>query len=106
MTDLSGTLSMKHLVIVSILNKSYITTYTIIEYERVKDQSSNSSENNEDIIVKILSVNRKYVKITHESDLDNDDITEVLNELLDYYEIYGVITQQNLMKVVNKQEMS
>lgn len=58
--------------------------------KEIKEQLSDGLENNEDVIVDSLSVNRKYVRITYESELDNDDITEILNELLDDYELYAI----------------
>lgn len=58
--------------------------------KEIKEQLSDGLDNNEDIIVESLSVNRKYVRITYESDLNNDDITEILSELLEDYELYAI----------------
>lgn len=58
--------------------------------KEIKEQLSDGLDNNENIIVESLSVNRKYVRITYESDLNNDDITEILSELLENYELYAI----------------
>lgn len=58
--------------------------------KEIKEQLSDGLDNNEDIIVESLSVNRKYVRITYESDLNNDDIAEILSELLEDYELYAI----------------
>lgn len=58
--------------------------------KEIKEQLSEELENNEDVIIDSLSVNRKYVRITYESELDNNDITDILNELLDDYELYAI----------------
>lgn len=58
--------------------------------KEIKEQLSEELENNEDFTIDSLSVNRKYVRITYESELDNNDITDILNELLDDYELYAI----------------
>lgn len=58
--------------------------------KEIKDQLSEGLNNNEEIIVENLNVNRKYVRITYESDLDNSDMTDIINELLDDYELYAM----------------
>lgn len=56
----------------------------------IKNKLSDGLDSNEDITVESLNVNREYVRITYESEIDNNDMTDILNELLNDYRLYAI----------------
>lgn len=58
--------------------------------QEVKEKLANALEAFDELTVDNLNVNRKFIRITYKSELENDDVEEKLKEILDDYELFGI----------------